>query len=203
MKKLYAFIIAAMATISASAQIVVVNDGVVCNTKEPIVVKAVEEAFELEDGTFFYRVECGTQQPVLKNEGSSKAHVKVTIKSDDWKNIMWCGLINQCGPMFSDTEVREGSIAAGEESPIQIEGSFAGGPESYGTYKVTFTVESNGKSDTYELHLVYDESCTAGISEITTDNSSNKAIYDISGRRVNHINSGQIYIRDGKKFIAR
>ena len=53
MKKLYAFIIAAMAAVSASAQIVVLNEGVVCNPGETIVIKAVEEAFDIGDGEYF------------------------------------------------------------------------------------------------------------------------------------------------------
>ena len=202
MKKLYAFIIAAMAAVSASAQIVVLNEGVVCNPGETIVIKAVEEAFDIGDGEYFYLVECGTKQPVLRNEGNADANVKVTIKSADWRNITWCGITGKCMMMGSDTEVRSGKIAAGAETPLQVEGSFAGGPDSYDTYNVDVTIESNGKSDTYKLQLVYDESCTAGINEIVAD-KTHKAIYDISGRRVNRVNPGQIYIRDGKKFIAR
>lgn len=199
MKKFYAFIFAAMATISASAQIVVLNDGVVCKPSETIVIKAVEEAYDLGGGEYFYLVECGTKQPVLKNEGST-TNVKVTVKSADYKNLQCC-FPGNCSNMGKETEVYESTIVANGEKPLQLESSFSIG--EYATYEAQFTVEANGKSDTYTLRLVYDESCTAGISEITTDNSSNKAIYDISGRRVNHINSGQIYIRDGKKFIAR
>ena len=202
MKKLYAFILAAMAAVSASAQIVVLNEGTVCKPSETIVIKAVEEAYDLGGGEYFYLVECGTKQPVLKNEGNAKANVKVTIKSADWRNITWCGITGQCMMMGSDTEVRSGKIAAGAETPLQVEGSFAGGPESYGTYNVDVTIESNGKSDTYKLQLVYDASCAAGINEVVAD-KTHKPIYDISGRRVNRTNPGQIYIRDGKKFIAR
>ena len=41
------------------------------------------------------------------------------------------------------------------------------------------------------------------INEIIADQHAYKPLYDISGRRVNRTNPGQIYIQDGKKFIAR
>lgn len=200
MKKFYAFIFAAMVTISASAQIVVLNDGVVCKAGETITIKAEETPFDFdEDGTIdFVLVECGTKQPVLKNEGST-TNVKVTVKSADYKNLQCC-FPGNCSNMGKETEVYESTIAANGEKPLQLESSFSNG---YATYEAQFTVEANGKSDTYTLRLVYDESCTAGISEIVTEDSSNKPVYDISGRRVNRLNPGQIYIRDGKKFISR
>lgn len=200
MKKIYTLFLTAITALGANAQIVVMNDGVVCKAGETITIKAEETAYDFdEDGTIdFVLVECGLKQPVLKNEGST-TNVKVTVKSADYKNLQCC-FPGNCSVMSKDTEVYESRIEANSEKPLQLESSFSNG---YATYEAQFTVEANGKSDTYTLRLVYDESCTAGISEITTDNSSNKAIYDISGRRVNHINSGQIYIRDGKKFIAR
>ena len=202
MKKLYAFIVAAMATLSTQAQVVLTQNGKVCSPSETVVIKAVEEAIDLGGGEYFYLVECGVGDPKLLNQGKSAAKIKVTLETEDYPNIMWCGITGQCMQMGSDTEVREGSIAAGAESPLQVEGGFAGGPESYGTYNVDVTIESNGKSDTYKLQLVYDASCAAGINEVVAD-KTHKPIYDISGRRVNRTNPGQIYIRDGKKFIAR
>ncbi len=202
MKKLYAFILAAMAAVSASAQIVVLNEGTVCKPGETIVVKAEEVRLDFGEDVYYYLVECGTKQPVLKNEGDAKANVKVTIKSADWQKLQWCGITGNCMMMGSDTEVRQGSIAAGAETPLQVDGLFEYGPEYYGTYNADVTIESNGKSDTYKLQLVYDASCAAGINEVVAD-KTHKPIYDISGRRVNRTNPGQIYIQDGKKFIAR
>ena len=42
MKKLYAFIVAAMATLSTQAQVVLTQNGKVCSPSETVVIKAVE-----------------------------------------------------------------------------------------------------------------------------------------------------------------
>lgn len=197
MKKIYALFLTAMAALGANAQIVVMNDGVVCKPGETITIKAEETPIDLGNGEYFIVVECGTKQPVLKNEGAT-TNVKVTVKSADYKNLQCC-FPGSCYPMRNETEVYENTIAANEAKPLQLESGFANG---YATYEAQFTVEANGKSDTYTLRLVYDESCS-GIGNITAGEDSAKATYDISGRRVNRPIPGQIYIRDGKKFIAR
>lgn len=199
MKKIYALFLTAMAALGANAQIVVMNDGVVCKPGETITIKAEEMAYDFDgDGVIdFVLVECGTKQPVLKNEGAT-TNVKVTVKSADYKNLQCC-FPGQCSLMGKETEVYEYTIAANGERALQLESSFANG---YATYEAQFTVEANGKSDTYTLRLVYDESCS-GIGNIIAGEDSAKATYDISGRRVNRPIPGQIYIRDGKKFIAR
>ncbi len=203
MKKIYAFLMMAAAAFGANAQVVLTQNGNVCSPDEPVVIKAVEEAIDLGDGQYFYIVECGMGDPKLLNQGSSTANIKVTLDTEDYKNIQWCGITEQCMPMPSKTEVRQGSIAAGKTIPIEVHGSFAGGPESYATYVVKMTVETGGKSEVYTLHLVYDETCTAGISHVTADGTASHVVYDLSGRIVNHTVPGHVYIRDGKKFLQR
>ena len=54
MKKLYAFILAAMAAVSASAQIVVLNEGTVCKPSETIVIKAEEVRLDVGEYIYYY-----------------------------------------------------------------------------------------------------------------------------------------------------
>ena len=203
MKKLYAFIVAAMATLSTQAQVVLTQNGKVCSPSETVVIKAVEEAIDLGGGEYFYLVECGVGDPKLLNQGKSTAKIKVTLETEDYPNIMWCGITDQCMPMPSNKEVREGSLGAGKSTGIEVHGSFEGGPDSYATYVVKMTVEAGGKKDVYTLNLVYDETCTAGINGITADTQKSAHTYDLSGRLVRQATPGQIYIRNGQKFIQR
>lgn len=200
MKKIYTLFLTTMTALGANAQIVVMNDGVVCKPGETITIKAEETAYDLDgDGIIdWIEVGAGAKQPVLKNEGAT-TNVKVTVKSADYKNLQCC-FPGNCSVMSKDTEVYESRIEANSEKPLQLESSFSIG--EYATYEAQFTVEANGKSNTYKLQLVYDESCS-GINEIIADQHAYKPLYDISGRRVNRTNPGQIYIQDGKKFIAR
>lgn len=203
MKKLYAFIVAAMATLSTQAQVVLTQNGKVCSPSETVVIKAVEEAIDLGGGEYFYLVECGVGDPKLLNQGKSAAKIKVTLETEDYPNIMWCGITDQCMPMPSNKEVREGSLGAGKSTGIEVHGNFEGGPDSYATYVVKMTVEAGGKKDVYTLNLVYDETCTTGINGITADTQKSAPTYDLSGRLVRQATPGQIYIRNGQKFIQR
>lgn len=203
MKKLYAFIVAAMATLSTQAQVVLTQNGKVCSPSETVVIKAVEEAIDLGGGEYFYLVKCGEGDPKLLNQGKSTASIKVTLETEDYRNITWCGITTVCKPMPSNTEVREGTLGAGKSTGIEVHGSFEGGPDSYATYVVKMTVEAGGKKDVYTLNLVYDETCTAGINGITADTQKSAPTYDLSGRLVRQATPGQIYIRNGQKFIQR
>lgn len=44
---------------------------------------------------------------------------------------------------------------------------------------------------------------TTGIGSIVTDNDSEGEIYDLSGRRVENVSKGGLYIRNGKKIIVK
>ena len=44
---------------------------------------------------------------------------------------------------------------------------------------------------------------TTGIGSIVTDNDSEGEIYDLSGRRIESVSKGGLYIRNGKKIIVK
>lgn len=50
--------------------------------------------------------------------------------------------------------------------------------------------------------ITYDQTAT-GIRDVRTDASATGVLYNLSGQRVRHMQPGHIYIRDGKKILAR
>ncbi len=79
---------------------------------------------------------------------------------------------------------------------------------SKGTAFYTFTGTSINANKTYienavsqALKLNFGE--TTGIGSIVTDNDSEGEIYDLSGRRIESVSKGGLYIRNGKKIIVK
>lgn len=93
------------------------------------------------------------------------------------------------GQTFSvDLPSRKGSaFATATVDNVAITGSF--------TYTVTY--KSGVK---FDLTV---EDGTTGITEITTEKVSDGAIYDLMGRKVQTLRAGQVYIKNGKKFMGK
>ena len=58
-------------------------------------------------------------------------------------------------------------------------------------------------SETSAFRLVWDEGTTTGIENITTPTADTLPVYDLTGRRINTMQKGHIYIKGGKKFFAK
>ena len=57
------------------------------------------------------------------------------------------------------------------------------------------------KSASARLNVIWDdEDTTTGIETIATD-VENGTVYNLQGVRVNNMKKGQLYIKDGKKFV--
>ena len=70
------------------------------------------------------------------------------------------------------------------------------------TAGTTYTV-TKGKGDAIFLFLIKLPAATTGISDITAAQKNNDAVFDLMGRKVTVLRPGQIYIKNGKKFIKR
>lgn len=57
--------------------------------------------------------------------------------------------------------------------------------------------------DNVSLKIYNKKSPVLGVSKVTTRGTGNGAVYDLEGRKVQKLQKGQIYIQNGKKFIAR
>lgn len=68
-----------------------------------------------------------------------------------------------------------------------------------------YTTDANGKelSRTTYYYSEYKPSTTTGITSVAVSADNEQAIYNLSGQRVNATQKGQIYIQNGKKFMAK
>jgi uncharacterized protein YjdB len=70
----------------------------------------------------------------------------------------------------------------------------------YGTSVVTVTTEDGG-------HIAYCivtvEQQVNGIEDVSINTSESIPVYDTMGRKVKELRKGQLYIKNGKKFIAK
>ena len=63
-------------------------------------------------------------------------------------------------------------------------------------------VDASGK-ETSRTTYHYSPYSTTGISSVASSSDKAQAIYNLNGQKVSNTQTGQIYIKDGKKFIAK
>ena len=100
----------------------------------------------------------------------------------------------------------ESMIAPGGSYILQTDGMFHRVNDSnatlkVGAYRAYLDLSSLG-SEAKAISMSFDDSETTGIREVNTADSSNTPIYDLTGRRINKPQRGQIYIQNGKKRVA-
>ena len=100
----------------------------------------------------------------------------------------------------------ESMIAPGGSYILQTDGMFHRVNDSnatlkVGAYRAYLDLSSLG-SEAKTISMSFDDSETTGIREVNTADSSDTPIYDLTGRRINKPQRGQIYIQNGKKRVA-
>ena len=100
----------------------------------------------------------------------------------------------------------ESMIAPGGSYILQTDGMFHRVNDSnatlkVGAYRAYLDLSSLG-SEAKTISMSFDDSGTTGIREVNTSDSSDTPIYDLTGRRINKPQRGQIYIQNGKKRVA-
>ena len=100
----------------------------------------------------------------------------------------------------------ESMIAPGGSYILQTDGMFHRVSDSnatlrVGAYRAYLDLSSLG-SEAKTISMSFDDSETTGIREVNTADSSDTPIYDLTGRRINKPQRGQIYIQNGKKRVA-
>lgn len=100
----------------------------------------------------------------------------------------------------------ESMIAPGGSYILQTDGMFHRVNDSnatlrVGAYRAYLDLGSLG-SEAKTISMSFDDSETTGIREVNTADSSDTPIYDLTGRRINKPQRGQIYIQNGKKRVA-
>ena len=100
----------------------------------------------------------------------------------------------------------ESMIAPGGSYILQTDGMFHRVNDSnatlkVGAYRAYLDLGSLG-SEAKTISMSFDDYETTGIREVNTADSSDTPIYDLTGRRINKPQRGQIYIQNGKKRVA-
>ena len=100
----------------------------------------------------------------------------------------------------------ESMIAPGGSYILQTDGMFHRVSDSnatlkVGAYRAYLDLSSLG-SEAKAISMSFEDSETTGIREVNTADSSDTPIYDLTGRRINKPQRGQIYIQNGKKRVA-
>ena len=100
----------------------------------------------------------------------------------------------------------ESMIAPGGSYILQTDGMFhlvndSNATLKVGAYRAYLDLNSLG-SEAKTISMSFDDSETTGIREVNTADSSDTPIYDLTGRRINKPQRGQIYIQNGKKRVA-
>ena len=100
----------------------------------------------------------------------------------------------------------ESMIVPGGSYILQTDGMFHRVNDSnatlrVGAYRAYLDLSSLG-SEAKAISMSFDDFETTGIREVNTADSSDTPIYDLTGRRINKPQRGQIYIQNGKKRVA-
>lgn len=197
MKKLYSLILMALVAVSANAQVVLTYKG---ETVDPS--QALNVTADVEDyGDDFIIVECGVQEPKVKNLGTSTANFTITVDAGEYyPHFSWCGITTSCAPLKAATETREGSLGAGKSTDLvfDVRDAEAG---VYFNYPTKVTIVEGSKTTVYNVNFVYAGE-EDGITNILA-NTANSTIFDLTGRAVKNPMNGQIYIQNGRKFIQK
>ena len=100
----------------------------------------------------------------------------------------------------------ESMTAPGGSYILQTDGMFHRVSDSnatlkVGAYRAYLDLSSLG-SEARTISMSFDNSETTGIREVNTSDTVDTPIYDLTGRRINMPQRGQIYIQNGKKRVA-
>ena len=100
----------------------------------------------------------------------------------------------------------ESMTAPGGSYILQTDGMFHRVSDSNATLKVgayrAYLDLSTAGNEARTISMSFDNSETTGIREVNTSDTVDTPIYDLTGRRINTPQRGQIYIQNGKKRVA-
>ena len=100
----------------------------------------------------------------------------------------------------------ESMIAPGGSYILQTDGMFHRVSDSNATLKVgayrAYLDLSTAGNEARTISMSFDDSETTGIREVYASDNSDTPIYDLTGRRINTPQRGQIYIQNGTKRVA-
>ena len=97
-----------------------------------------------------------------------------------------------------------GSTGSGKKVKVENVAQTCDANGNYAFQATAGTTYTITKGDAIFLFLIQlPASSTAGISDITAVQTNNDAVFDLMGRKVTVLRPGQIYIKNGKKYIQK
>ena len=146
--------------------------------------------------------ECGIEE-LTTNNTNIISKFKYLTEKDNLKRIVSDFTINKERINWSDFKNLEELVSLSSEPP-HIDDTFSN--KQYIKLKVTVPTEALAayqQADVWKIFWNLQGGAT-GINSPTVNNEDSDApIYDISGRKITESIKGQVYIKNGKKFIAR
>ena len=157
MKKVYTFLVLALAAFSASAQNfkVVLEDGTEVRNGSTVTVKAIEQSYEYAPGMFFDNIECEPTAPYVVNLTDSPITVSGTAIANADDAVQWCGFDMNCD-FLTSTELtnKQVTIGTGAQEGVQLHALFPAKGD-YATHTAKITLSCNGQTLQYTQVFAY------------------------------------------------
>ena len=120
-------------------------------------------------------------------------------------SLKWCGLMNECSFLAErgDHETRNARLTAEKPRlPLELEGHFEENRYGHAVARLTLTPTTPAEAlTTYVVRFTY--SAPSALRRIATPLPADTVLYDLTGRRVLRPRPGHIYLRAGRKVLAR
>lgn len=169
MKKIFTLLFAAMALLTAKAQVNVTFNGQPVNNGDVLEIQPT--VLDLGGGLTILE---WTMEPTLTNAGSSATNLNVVVTKDytEGPELFWCGITTDCANIPGNTETRSTTLQPGGSTILNLH------PEAEPTESVDCTasvrVMAGLSNFSFKVHFVYQS--TAGIGGLTADAASAKAV---------------------------
>lgn len=227
MKKIYSLIFLAAAALGAQAQIVLQYQGKTVEPGSTLEIRAYENVIDAQEyydamgmGDYYEGPEVkienvGAADPKLVNTSNAPVEVTATVTVEDFSEFQWC-FPDQCKPLEAEVTTNSAMLSANAQALLALDTHYTY-MEYVETPRVaTLKLQYAGKTDTYTLHYLYSESedphesvyknvdgkwiPVDGIQGVKAE-AAPVVRYDLTGRRIQAPQPGQLYIENGKKHV--
>lgn len=126
--------------------------------------------------------------------------------------LEWCGLTQECDllPVRGDRQTRNARLTAEKPRlPLELKGHFEPNVYGHAVARLTLTptadaataTESAASPTVYTIRFTYP--APSALRRVATPLPADAVLYDLAGRRVVRPRPGHIYLRAGRKVLAR
>lgn len=120
-------------------------------------------------------------------------------------SLQWCGLTHECNFLSArgDRETRNARLTTEKPRlPLELEGHFEANRYGHAVARLTLTPTAAAEAPTtYVVRFTYP--APSALPRIAAPLPADAVLYDLAGRRVVRPRPGHIYLRAGRKVLAR